>query len=42
MDGKDTFKPEKVRQVLKPLVGVAESFNCAIVGIMHLNKTVAS
>jgi hypothetical protein len=41
MDGKDTFKPEKVRQVLKPLVGVAESFNCAIVGIMHLNKTVA-
>lgn len=34
----NSWKDDEVRQLLEPVVKMAEKTNCAIVGIMHLNK----
>jgi hypothetical protein len=34
----DSYKEQHVRRVLKPLAHMAERLDCAVVGIMHLNR----
>ena len=36
--GKDTYKASDVRQLLTPVVSMAERTGCAVLTIMHLNK----